>query len=167
MASAGRVQVSIRVNSAAFEAALGRISQEIADLPAIHVEVVEDKPRSTHMQFIGQIVARIHNAWLALPGGVRAALGYSAAVLVAAAIGLLQAFNWIVPTSVVAAKGEAIAFLTYAVPVLAVLVAQLVRSQIAPALVAWFLSTFGFVPVATVTTNGRAWPVTSIWVKAA
>lgn len=116
------------------------------------------------MQFIAQIVANIHNAWLALPEGVRAALSYSAAILVAAAIGLVQAFGWAIPGSIAAARGEAIAFLAYAVPVLAVLVAQLVRSQIAPALVAWFLSTFGYIRPTKLSTLSAL--QTDRWVKA-
>ena len=95
---------------------------------------------------IPPLIAKIHDQWLRLPAGVRAALSFSVAVLVAAAIGLVQAFGWFVPTSTADAKGEALAFLTYAVPVLAVLVAQLVRSQVGPAVVKWFLGTFGFAP---------------------
>jgi Na+/melibiose symporter-like transporter len=97
-----------------------------------------------------QFVAWAHNDWLRLPAGVRSALSFSVAVLVASAIGLIQAFGWFVPASTADAKGEAIAFLTYAVPVLAVLVAQLVRSKVAPALVAWFLGTFGYAPASKV-----------------
>lgn len=92
------------------------------------------------------LVAKIHNAWLRLPVGIRTALSFSVAVLVASAIGLVGAFGWFVPTSTADAKGEVLAFLTYAVPVLAVLATQLIRSKVAPAIVAWFLGTFGFAP---------------------
>jgi hypothetical protein len=102
--------------------------------------------------FIGSIVTAIHNAWLSIPPGVRVALSFSVAALVAAALGLLQAFNWVIPSSMVDAKGEVIAFLTYALPVLAVLATQLVRSKIAPAIVAWFLSTFGYAQAVKVQT---------------
>jgi hypothetical protein len=116
---------------------------------------------------MSQFIADIHNAWLKLDPGVRAALSFSAAVLLAAAIGLTQAFAWFVPASVVDARGEVIAFLAYALPVLAVLVAQLVRSKIAPVIVAWFLSTFGFAPAYKVqrpAAGGLKRP--DIWVRA-
>ena len=98
---------------------------------------------------IPALVAKIHNAWLTIPLGIRTAISFSAAVVVASDIALVQGYGWLVPTSLDAVKGEAIAFLTYAVPILAVLVAQLVRSKIAPAIVTWFLSTFGYAPTAS------------------
>jgi hypothetical protein len=115
--------------------------------------------------FMGQVVAAIHNAWLQIPPGIRVALSFSAAVLVAAAIGLVQAFNWILPGSLIDAKAEVIAFLTYAVPVLAILATQLVRSKIAPAIVAWFLSTFGYTLPQSYGLTGL--PRRNAWVKAA
>jgi asparagine N-glycosylation enzyme membrane subunit Stt3 len=93
------------------------------------------------------LIAKIHNAWLTIPLGIRTAISFSVAVVVASAIALVQGYGWLVPTSLDAVKGEAIAFLSYAVPILAVLVAQLVRSQVAPAVVTWFLSTFGYAPI--------------------
>jgi hypothetical protein len=119
---------------------------------------------------VSQFIASLHNAWLQLDPGVRAALSFSAAVLLAAAIGLTQAFAWFVPASVVDAKGEVIAFLAYALPVLAVLVAQLVRSKIAPALVGWFLRTFGYITARQAGYEplvGGALGNLSAWVKAA
>ena len=104
------------------------------------------------MTSIGAFVAALHNEWLKFDPGVRAAVSFSGAVLVATAIGLIQAFGWFIPGSVADAKGEVIVFLTYAVPVLAVLAAQLVRSRIAPAVVRWFLTTFGFGPASKVQT---------------
>ena len=116
---------------------------------------------------MSQFIANIHNAWLQLDPGVRAALSFSAAVLLAAAIGLVQGFGWVIPASVVDAKGEVIAFLTYALPVLAVLVAQLVRSKIAPAFVAWFMSTFGYAPAYKVQTpSAGGLRRSDIWVRA-
>ena len=100
---------------------------------------------------MSQFIANIHNAWLQLDPGVRAALSFSAAVLLAAAIGLVQGFGWV----------------TYAVPVLAVLVAQLVRSKIAPAFVAWFMSTFGYAPAYKVQTpSAGGLRRSDIWVRA-
>ena len=90
-------------------------------------------------------IVTLHNAWLAIPAGIRVALSFSAVAVATAAVALVQQFGWFLPTSVTDAKGEGLAFLTYAVPVLAVLIAQLVRSQIAPAIVNWFLSSFGYV----------------------
>jgi hypothetical protein len=119
------------------------------------------------MTFIGSLIKTLHNYWLKLDPGVRVALSFSAAILVAAAIGLVQAFNWIIPVSVVDAKAEVVAFLAYAVPVLAVLVTQLVRSKIAPAIVAWFLSTFGYAPAAKVQKPAKGGLTrTDIWVRA-
>jgi hypothetical protein len=115
----------------------------------------------------GQDIATAHNAWLKLDPGFRIALSYSVAILVAAAIGLSQAFGWAIPGSIAGAKAEVIAFLTYAVPVLAVLATQLVRSKIAPAIVAWFLSTFGYATAARAqvpaTRDGLSRP--DIWVR--
>ena len=45
-----------------------------------------------------------------------------------------------------------VAFATVVAPVLAVLAVQLVRSKIAPAVVAWFLSTFGYAQAVKVQT---------------
>jgi hypothetical protein len=119
------------------------------------------------MQYIAKFIAAIHDAWLKLSPGVRVALSFSAAVLAAAAIGLVQAFGWFIPGSIAGAKAEVIAFLTYALPVLAVLATQLVRSKIAPALVAWFLSTFGYATAARAqvpaTRDGLSRP--DIWVR--
>jgi hypothetical protein len=89
-------------------------------------------------------IVQLHNAWLTIPEGIRAALSFCAATVAAEAVALIENYGWFVPSDVNAAKGEALAFLAYAVPVLAVLVAQLVRSTIAPAVVNWFLSTFGY-----------------------
>jgi hypothetical protein len=114
---------------------------------------------------MSQFIANIHNLWLMIPVGIRAALSFSVAVLVASAIALVQGYGWFIPTSTDALKGEAIAFITYAVPVLAVLVTQLVRSQIAPAVVQWFLSTFGF-QSGVAFSKSAALPVkTGLWVK--
>ena len=113
------------------------------------------------------LIAQAHNAWLRIDPGVRVALSFSAAVLVAAAIGLVQAFGWFVPGSVAGAQAEVIAFLTYAVPVLAVLATQLVRSKIAPAIVQWFLATFGFAPASKVQRPAAGGLVRGdIWVRA-
>ena len=105
------------------------------------------------MNRLAAIIAAIHNAWLTIPLGIRTAISFSVAVVVASAIALVQGYGWLVPTSLDAVKGEAIAFLTYAVPILAVLVAQLVRSKIAPAIVTWFLSTFGYAPNGVLTSG--------------
>ena len=103
------------------------------------------------------IIATIYAYWQKLPAGVRTALSYSVAVLVAAAIGLSQAFGWAIPGSIAGAKAEVIAFLTYAVPVLAVLAAQLIRSQIWPPVFAWILSLLGLAPTIDGKTLTAAW----------
>jgi hypothetical protein len=122
------------------------------------------------MNRLAAAIAAIHNAWLTIPLGIRTAISFSVAVVVASAIALVQGYGWLVPTSLDAVKGEAIAFLTYAVPILAVLVAQLVRSQVAPAIVTWFLSTFGYAPAKTlpqVSYGLKGLPAASAWVKVA
>ena len=120
-----------------------------------------------------QLITNVHNAWLLIPAGVRVALSFSVALVIATAVALVQGYGWFFPGSTDALKGEALAFITYAVPILAVLVAQLVRSQIAPAVVTWFLSTFGYQTVKSAPAAAfRALPnehllQAAAWVKAA
>lgn len=119
---------------------------------------------------MSQLIANVHNAWLLVPAGVRTAISFSMALVIATAIALVQGYGWFFPGSTDALRGEALAFITYAVPILAVLVAQLVRSQIAPAVVTWFLSTFGYAPAKTlpqVSYGLKGLPAASAWVKVA
>lgn len=82
------------------------------------------------------LIAKLHNWWITIPEGLRGILAYAAVTLVA----LAQAFNWTFPHSLTEAQAQLVAFAAIAAPVLVVIV----RTQLAPWVVAWFLSTFNY-----------------------
>ena len=82
------------------------------------------------------LIAKLHNWWITVPEGLRGILAYAVVTLVA----LGQAFNWTFPHSLTEAQAQLVAFAAIAAPVVVVIV----RTQLAPWLVAWFLSTFNY-----------------------
>jgi len=89
---------------------------------------------------IGDVFAFLHNAWLTQPPALRTGerrLGI-------AVLAVVLAFAWTLPNPLTL---EAIVAQVQAVWLLLIPVAiPIIRDDIVPALVAWFLSTFGYAP---------------------
>jgi hypothetical protein len=94
-------------------------------------------------------IAQIHNWWILLPAGIRAGLAYLVASFIAAA----QAFGWSFPHSLSEAQAEGLAFVAVFAPV----AVAIIRNTIAPAVVRWFLDTFGFAPTYSARATSDAW----------
>jgi hypothetical protein len=86
---------------------------------------------------IGALVAKIHNGWLYLPAWLRKGLRD----VVVAVIALAFAFGFQWPANLDDLKAQIVAFWILAVPA----AAAVIRTEILPPLVSWFLETFGYV----------------------